>query len=185
MAQIGKDYYEDLTPEGFAAILDAFARGEVPRPGPQNGRFASEPLGGVTSLEAERRTEDVNASVALALALGDTVMRITGEEEPVRFAGAVEPVRPAGLAAAREGGADDLKRIKGVGPKLEALLHTLGFYHFDQIAGWTAAEVAWVDEHLEGFRGRASRDEWIGQARLLAAGGETEFSRRVDEGDVY
>jgi NADH-quinone oxidoreductase subunit E len=185
VVQIGKDYYEDLTPEGFAAILDAFARGEVPRPGPQNGRFASEPLGGLTSLEAERRTEDANASVALALALGDTVMRITGEEAPVRISAAAEPMRPAGRGAAREGGADDLKRIKGVGPKLEALLHALGFYHFDQIAGWTAAELAWVDEHLEGFRGRASRDEWIAQARLLAAGGETEFSRRVDEGDVY
>ena len=46
MAQIGKDYYEDLTAESFGAILDAFARGEVPRPGPQDGRFASEPLGG-------------------------------------------------------------------------------------------------------------------------------------------
>jgi NADH-quinone oxidoreductase subunit E len=185
MAQIGKDYYEDLTPEGFAAILDAFARGDVPRPGPQNGRFASEPLGGVTSLEAERRTEDVNASVALALALGDTVMRITGEAPLEQFSGAVEPARPAGLAAAREGGPDDLKRIKGVGPTLLALLHALGFYHFDQIAGWTPAELAWVDEHLEGFRGRASRDKWIAQARLLAEGEETEFSRRVDEGEIY
>ena len=54
MAQIGKDYYEDLTAEGFAAILDAFARGEVPRPGPQNGRFSSEPLGGLTSLDRRR-----------------------------------------------------------------------------------------------------------------------------------
>ena len=45
------------------------------------------------------------------------------------------------LSAAR-GGADDLKKIKGVGPKLEAMLHGMGFYHFDQIANWTAAEVA-------------------------------------------
>jgi NADH-quinone oxidoreductase subunit E len=139
----------------------------------------------VTSLEAERRTEDVNASVALALALGDTVMRITGEAPLEQFSGAVEPARPAGLAAAREGGPDDLKRINGVGPTLLALLHALGFYHFDQIAGWTPAELAWVDEHLEGFRGRASRDKWIAQARLLAEGEETEFSRRVDEGEIY
>ena len=48
MAQIGKDFYEDLTAEGFAAILDALARGEVPRPGPQDGRFASEPATGLT-----------------------------------------------------------------------------------------------------------------------------------------
>ena len=93
--------------------------------------------------------------------------------------------KPAMLAAAREGGPDDLKKIKGVGPKLEAMLHGMGFYHFDQIANWTAAEVAWVDENLEGFKGRVSRDGWVAQAKVLAAGGETEFSQRVEEGDVY
>jgi NADH-quinone oxidoreductase subunit E len=81
MAQIGKDYYEDLTAESFGAILDAFARGEVPRPGSQTGRFASEPAGGLTSLAETVRAHETNASVALALALGDTVARITGEAE--------------------------------------------------------------------------------------------------------
>jgi len=79
MAQIGKDYYEDLTAERLGAILDAFARGETPRPGPQNGRFASEPLGGPTSLTAAKG-EPANGSVALAEAQGDTVARITGDE---------------------------------------------------------------------------------------------------------
>ncbi|MDP0919548.1 hypothetical protein Q6272_31370, partial [Klebsiella pneumoniae] len=69
--------------------------------------------------------------------------------------------------------------------KLEALCHSLGIYHFDQIATWTAEEVAWMDANLEGFRGRVSRDRWVDQARILAAGGDTEFSRRVDDGDVY
>ena len=93
--------------------------------------------------------------------------------------------KPAMLTAAREGKADDLKKIKGVGPKLEAMLHGMGFYHYDQIANWTAAEVAWVDENLEGFKGRVSRDGWVAQAKILAAGGETEFSQRVEDGDVY
>jgi len=93
--------------------------------------------------------------------------------------------RPAALEGPREGGADDLKRIKGIGPKLEDLCHTLGFYHFDQIANWSADEVAWVDENLEGFKGRVSRDNWVDQARLLSAGGETEFSRKMDDGTVY
>jgi len=93
--------------------------------------------------------------------------------------------RPAALEAARGGAPDDLKRIKGVGPKLEALLHSLGIFHFDQIAGWGPAEVAWMDSNLEGFPGRVTRDGWVEQARLLAAGGETEFSQRVDRGDVY
>jgi len=99
--------------------------------------------------------------------------------------GSDEGRKPAGLAAARDGGADDLKRIKGIGPKLEQLCNDLGFYHFDQIAGWTADEVAWVDANLKGFKGRVTRGTWVDQATLLATGGETEFSKRVDKGNVY
>lgn len=93
--------------------------------------------------------------------------------------------QPAGLDAPRGGAADDLKKIKGVGPKLEDLLHSLGFYHFDQIANWSASDVAWVDENLKGFKGRATRDGWVAQAKTLAEGGDTEFSKRVEDGDVY
>lgn len=96
-----------------------------------------------------------------------------------------EGTRPEALSGPRDGKADDLKRIKGVGPKLEQQLNELGFYHFDQIAGWTADEVAWVDGNLKGFKGRVSRDGWVGQAKTLASGGETEFSKRVEDGDVY
>lgn len=99
--------------------------------------------------------------------------------------GANEGTKPATLTAAREGGADDLKRIKGIGPKLEKLCNTMGFFHFDQIAAWTPDEMAWVNANLEGFKGRATRDKWIEQAKLLASGAETEFSKRVDKGSVY
>ena len=101
--------------------------------------------------------------------------------EPTDAAG----TKPQGLTAARGGKADDLKQIKGIGPKLEKLCNSLGFYHFDQIATWTPAEIAWVDENLEGFKGRVTRDTWVAQAKLLAAGGETEFSKRVGKGNVY
>lgn len=97
----------------------------------------------------------------------------------------VEGTRPQALTAARDGKADDLKQIKGVGPKMEKMCNALGFYHFDQIAAWTASEVAWVDQNLEGFKGRVTRDAWVEQAKTLAAGGETEFSKRVEDGDVY
>ncbi len=108
------------------------------------------------------------------------------EPAPVQEAApAGDAARPAALEAAREGGPDDLKKIKGVGPKLEAMLHRMGFYHYDQIANWSASEVAWVDDNLEGFKGRVSRDNWVEQAGLLAAGGETEFSQKVDKGEVY
>ncbi|NNL17634.1 MAG: NADH:ubiquinone oxidoreductase [Boseongicola sp.] len=93
--------------------------------------------------------------------------------------------KPVGMDAPRDGNADDLKLIKGVGPKLEKLLNSMGYWHFDQIAGWSSSDVAWVDENLEGFKGRVTRDEWVAQSKTLAGGGETEFSKRVEDGDVY
>ncbi|MFY0632377.1 MAG: NADH-quinone oxidoreductase subunit NuoE [Vannielia sp.] len=331
MAQIGKDYYEDLTAERFGEIIEELRAGKVPVPGPQNGRYAAEPLSGLTSLtEHDSGKTKYNASVQLATDLGDTVKRIDGQEVPLltpwsgknatptsreradAAATGSKPVKaetpkssvqqdaeakkkpaakekqaeadhekvdgegdaerkadagkesadakgqataPAGgagedvtskdggkaseakaskpgpkagadkatasaddttgkagkkapasaeartetsgeapasagskpetLSAARGGKADNLKSIKGVGPKLEKLLNSMGFYHFDQIAKWSDEELEWVDENLEGFKGRARRDEWVSQAKVLAEGGETEFSGRVKKGDVY
>lgn len=82
MAQIGKDYYEDLTTDIFREILKAFANSEVPTAGPQNGRFAAEPLSGLTSLK-DMKGEAANGSVALANKFGDTVKRIQGDEVPI------------------------------------------------------------------------------------------------------
>ena len=109
----------------------------------------------------------------------------TPEVEAPEVEAVDDVVRPEALSGARDGGADDLKMIKGVGPKLEIMLNELGFYHFDQIAGWSAAEVAWVNDNLAGFKGGVSRDNWVEQARKLASGQETEFSKRVSDGDVY
>jgi NADH-quinone oxidoreductase subunit E len=195
MAQIGKDYYEDLTADRLRALIGRFAKGEVPVPGPQNGRYSSEPLSGLTSLkEFESGRTEYNASAQAAVDLKDTVRRIDGSEVPllmpwlgktakpaarVAVKAAVKPAAkaakepaaapapPKGMKAARKGGPDDLKVILGIGPKLEALCHRLGFFHFDQIAGWTAAEIAWVDDNLEGFKGRVTRDNWVGQAKEL------------------
>ncbi len=269
MAQIGKDYYEDLTSERFAEILDELVAGKVPVPGPQNGRYAAEPKSGLTSLtDHESGRHPYNASVQLATDIGDTVKRIDGTEVPLitpwqgkaanagsapkpgpdammppagpdgpqggrakgdapaprdvgdasdkrseapgqapnveakakppvdaPAAGSNTPaasgsdaapgLKPATLDAPKDGKGDDLKQIKGIGPKLAALCNRLGFYHFDQIASWTDEEVAWVDQNLEGFKGRVSRDNWVEQAKTLASGGETEFSARVNKGDVY
>ena len=236
MAQIGKDYYEDLTPAKLRDLIGRFSRGEVPVPGPQNGRYAAEPLSGLTSLKTvESGRRQYNASAQAAVDLGDTVRRIDGtevsltmpwlgkalppvaeaagetrqpdpgkgmaadatgstvQEAPVQSKGKPEsdgnapiatplatpdakaPViaaqsRPQGLPSARNGNPDDLKIIVGIGPKLELLCHKLGFFHFDQLAAWTAEEIAWVDQNLEGFKGRVTRDTWVEQARVLAAG---------------
>ncbi len=81
-----------------------------------------------------------------------------------------EPGKPELLKKPRSGKGDDLKLIWGVGPALEKMLNKMGIWHFDQIAAWKAQELKWVDERLEGFKGRAKRDEWIKQARQLAKG---------------
>ena len=108
----------------------------------------------------------------------EPVVEAEPESEPAVAADAAT-ARPAALEAARDGGeGDDLTLIKGVGPALKKLCNKLGFWHFDQIASWTDAEVAWVDENLEGFKGRVTRDQWVEQAKILAEGGETEFSAR-------
>jgi NADH-quinone oxidoreductase subunit E len=88
MAQIGKDYYEDLTVESFGRVLDDLRAGKVPVPGSQSGRYAAEPASGLTSLSAhgEGRMAQ-NASVARAVAYGDTVKRIDGTEQPLQAAG--------------------------------------------------------------------------------------------------
>ncbi len=228
MAQIGKDYYEDLSAGTLAAIIDGLAKGEVPVPGPQNGRWASEPVSGLTSLKADL-DHKANASVAIAAQLGDTIKRIDGSDplprwndaskssvsdRPRASADASKPQKkakpapkapataaeaktapasaptansdgapaaddkPELLSEARGGAPDDLKKIKGVGPKLEKLCNKLGVWHFDQIASWTDREVAWVDYNLEGFKGRIVRDDWVSQAKTLASGGETEFSKK-------
>ncbi|XXF87365.1 NADH-quinone oxidoreductase subunit NuoE [Tabrizicola sp. M-4] len=84
MAQIGKDYYEDLTPEKLRDLIARFSKGEVPVPGPQNGRYAAEPLSGLTSLkDFESGKTQYNASAQRAVDIGDTVKRIDGTEVPI------------------------------------------------------------------------------------------------------
>ncbi|MCC0076952.1 MAG: hypothetical protein H6898_10265 [Rhodobacter sp.] len=121
----------------------------------------------------------------LATALAAQAVPVEGDTEGVGDAAAAAEAapatedaaedvgtRPEALAAPRAGQADDLKRIKGIGPKLEQLCNRLGFWHFDQIANWTGEEIAWVDANLEAFKGRVTRDNWVEQARALAAEGQ-------------
>lgn len=232
MAQIGKDYYEDLTAARLAEIIDELAAGKVPVPGPQNGRYAAEPLSGLTSLkDHDSGKKQYNASVQLAVDIGDTVKRIDGTEVPlltpwlgkggskpaaakapakakpaavkavpvkasekanaasaaVKSAPKAKPAakaapkakaveaapsegkKPRLMTAPRKSGADDLKLISGVGPKLEGVLNDLGFWHFDQISKWSREEIAWVDSCLK-FKGRIERDDWVSQATKLAKG---------------
>ena len=78
------------------------------------------------------------------------------------------------LAKPRGGKPDDLKQISGVGEQVEKTLNDMGVYHFDQVAGWNAGEVEWVDDNLPGIKGRISRDKWVDQSKALSAGAQTK-----------
>jgi NADH-quinone oxidoreductase subunit E len=220
IVQVWSDTYEDLTPESFAKVLDGYAAGDPPKPGPQNGRQFSAPSGGLTTLLDQvvktrsgepRKTKLValpdvapsNAAKPVAAAI-DTAPGLK-TPAPVTAAGVAEtaarareidrrarttraPIATAKRGAAAEiqpakgdgaprllkkpksGKGDDLKLIWGVGPKLEKMLNKMGVWHFDQVAAWSAKELAWADDRLEGFKGRAKRDRWISQAKKLAKG---------------
>ncbi len=98
------------------------------------------------------------------------------EKKDVAEAGkpATDESKPELLTAARGGKGDDLELIWGVGPKLGKMLNEMGVWHYDQIAKWTPAELAWVDARLTGFKGRALRDDWIAQSKKLATGWRPE-----------
>jgi predicted flap endonuclease-1-like 5' DNA nuclease len=104
----------------------------------------------------------------------EPVAVVVAEDVP---APAPQPV-PAPAPAPAPAAADDLARIKGVGPKLVALLGELGVTSYAQIAAWSEADVARIDAQLGRFAGRITRDQWVEQAKMLAAGDEAGFTER-------
>ncbi len=100
--------------------------------------------------------------------------------KPAPVVAAAEPVpaSPAIATPAPTADADDLLRLKGVGPKLKALLIDLGVTRFAQIAAWSDADIAAVDAKLGNFKGRPVRDQWVDQAKYLAAGDVAGFEAK-------
>lgn len=90
----------------------------------------------------------------------------------------IAPDAPRPAIAAAVGEPDDLEQIKGVGPKLNELLNSMGVTRFDQIAAWSASDVAEVDQYLGAFQGRIERDGWIDQAGYLARGDVAGFEEK-------
>jgi NADH-quinone oxidoreductase subunit E len=98
MVLIGDDTYEDLTPESFEKVLDALGRGETPKPGPQNGRQFSAPIGGDTTLT------DSPISVPhpreSAVAAPPAAAEPTSPAEPAKIQHAPAPMAPSPAADA-------------------------------------------------------------------------------------
>ena len=125
---------------------------------------------------AARNTLLVEAPSVVPLPAGDMLGGIGEVIAAAAMESAAEMAQPAEQVPAGE--ADDLTRIKGLGPKLATLLRALGIARFDQIAGWSEADVARIDAQLGAFQGRIVRDAWIEQARYLAAGDVSGFEAR-------
>ena len=194
MVQINDYYYEDLTPATFDEVISKLGNGAAVDPGPFVDRLNSAPQGGATSL----LSGDLYDGSRNALSELPNLPTDTPEPE----APAAPPPKPAPkttliqdskpvpkdedkpeLVEVAPGEEDDLKRIRGIGPVNEKALNTLGIFKFSQIAAWTPANVDWVEASLS-FPGRIEREDWIAQAKLLADGEETDFSKRVDAGEV-
>ena len=141
---------------------------------------------GAVSEAARNMAEDVAqtvedamaADVAASGAAPDDVQAMARNSAALMTSGAVAAGGIAftdiGVPAA-VGAPDDLRQIKGVGPKLNGLLVGLGVTRYDQIAAWGETEIAAVDAHLGTFKGRITRDNWIEQAKFLASGDVAGF----------
>ena len=88
------------------------------------------------------------------------------------------PKAKAAKAAPKSSIPDNLELIKGLGPKVNNMLKDLGVTSFAQVASWTAADVAEMDGKLGAFAGRITRDNWVDQAQLLAAGDVAGFEQK-------
>lgn len=192
MMQVSTDvdedpYYEDLTAESLEAILDDFAAGKNPERGPQNGRINSAPEGGPLTLNskdlykaARKLTKLPNQGKKVALIRHAHVSKNASTSvvdrgnkpkvTPVTKAASAPKSAPKVLYTdgPTDGAPDDLKLIKGVGPKFESDLNAKGVYYFRQIAAWKTKDIKAVEAVMEKFPGRITRDEWVKQAKALA-----------------
>jgi large subunit ribosomal protein L21 len=153
-----KGHRQDLTLLRVTELLEQGAGASGVMAAVGAGSVSASALAAATAPKADASPAKAKKSAAAPVAEA-------AEAAPAEVAGA----RPANLLeAAREGGPDDLKKISGVGPKLEGLLHANGVFHFDQIAAWGPEEIAYMDDKLS-FKGRIARDNWIDQATQFAA----------------
>ena len=137
-------------------------------------------------------SHDVARPSRLSDAIRDTAAKTVAEpaspQRPADMSG-LRSVRSEAYAGAGQIGGgksaqvDDLKRVRGVGVLIEKKLNSMGVTSYRQIANWSGADIDRVSQVLD-FRGRIERENWVEQARILSAGGQTEFSRRVDRGEV-
>ena len=177
MAQIGKDYFEDLSEETLRQIIDNLCTEEPPTPGPQNGRFASEPKQGLTSLmKYESGRTKFNGSVQMAFDLKDTIKRIDGTETelatPWIKVGKKKTMqsvmrKPKILKSPKKSVPDDLSSLSGLGEKAKIVLNRLGVFYIVQVSQWGAEEINWVHSHSSGSLSLNKLKSFVEQAKIF------------------
>ncbi|RWF48174.1 MAG: NADH-quinone oxidoreductase subunit E [Mesorhizobium sp.] len=155
------------SPVKVAPATEKAASVRAPRHSAANANQASPEVEAVSKPRSGPKNK---AEPAAAFKAPETKQPVAKTEKPSLD----DKNRPAGIE--RPATVDDLKLISGVGPKIEAILHSLGIYTFAQVAAWKRAEREWVDGYLD-FRGRIERDDWVKQAKALAKGGVAEYIR--------
>lgn len=118
----------------------------------------------------ERSQRKLHSAPSIA-SRGNQPLGLTGvsddQDPPLRQSAANDAgARPAALLIEPDGAPDNLQRIKGVGPRLETLLHELGVCHFRQIATFSKADIIWINDQLS-FKGRIEREKWVEQAQVF------------------
>lgn len=124
----------------------------------------------VAEFQEER---DEQAAIEAAAGAAQALHEKAAEMRAPAGAKSIPGAPPSILSAPRGGRADDLSKLKGLGPKSVERLNALGVFHYDQIAGWSADNVKWIEASI-GATGRASRNGWVEQAQKLAGVAERE-----------
>ena len=187
-------YYEDLTAESLEAVLDDLVAGKKPKEGPQNSRHTSEPEGGALALNTVGLYNKSKTPTKLPNA-GKKAVITRHADDPKGTRATIagrknKPQMPKPTKAQAkpkvlytdgptDGVPDDLKQIKGIGPKFEGDLNSKGIYYFKQIGAWKAADVKMVESVIDSIPGRIKRDEWVKQAKVLAKGGAPRKMKKV------
>ena len=177
MAQINKDYYEDLTPENFEALLEGLRRGRSMKTGPQTERQFSAPAAGAKTLldteiyrapsrepawspERERQEQLTQNNVQAA------VEAVSPVKSPEPKSGNTAKVDEARARFEKpDGPSDDLTKVKGIDAASQHVLNELGIHRYGQIGRWSDEDRQWVEARLPRFKGKTS--EWIEQAKAL------------------
>jgi len=136
---------------------------------------------GLKPIEPISPLSKVDPKISIPAKLSDAIKEKEAAAAQAPASAEAQPPRP--MSASSQGPNNDLKRIRGIGVLIEKRLNAMGISRYEQIANWTSGEIDRVSQVLE-FKGRIEREGWVEQARILLNGGQTEFSRRVDRGEV-